>query len=183
MNIQRRYLNSVIAILSLSSLSVMADDLFTTRSGRIGCGGTFTATSQQSTWDIRNFSDTTTLTIDRMRFYDALGGLRFDSANSGLPVSLNGVLGVGDNKLEPNQTVTYNSDSLQQQGILVLGMPVPFQFVIDWSAPVKTAPLAGSLTRISYSVNNIIDPNTGNQVRRAELGRAIVLCRDLPVDR
>ena len=185
MSIQKRFLSVAVAILGFSTLSAMADE-DSARYGRIGCGGTFTSQSQQSTWDIRNFSDTLPITIDRMRIYDAMGGLRFDSQSSGgLPTSLNGVLGVGDRSLEPNQTVTYNTDSLQQQGILVLGIPVPLQLVIDWSATDKVANLAGSLTRISYSISNIYDSNTGtyNQVRGPELGRAIVVCRNLPVSR
>ena len=176
-------LATVIAIFGFSSALAMADNIEGARNGRIGCGGTLTAQSQLSIWDIRNFSDTTAIRIDRMRIFDALGAVRFDSRSSGLPVSLNGVLGAGDDLLEPSQTVTYNTDSFQQQGIVVVGMPVPFQFVIDWSASEKVAPLAGSLTRISHSLSNVFDPNTGTttSLRGPELGRAIIACRDLPV--
>lgn len=172
MRTNKLFISIAAIFLGLSSVPVMADSDDGARSGRIGCGGTFTAQSQLAVWDIRNFSDTAPISIDRMRIYDALGALRFDSAVSGLPVSLNGVLGAGDNLLEQNQTVTYNTDSLQAQGILVAGIPVPLQLVIDWSATQKVAHLAGSLTRISYSLVN--------QVRGQELGRAIAACRNLP---
>jgi hypothetical protein len=181
----KRILCVLVAVFGFSTVSALADTDDSARSGRLGCGGTFTAQSQLSIWDIRNFSDTLPISINRMRIYDATGAMIFDSATSGLPVSLNGVLGSGDNQLEPNQTVTYNTDSMQQQGILVPGIPVPLQLLIDWSATERVAHLAGSLTRISHSLNSVFNPATGttSQVRGQELGRAIIGCRNLPVSR
>ena len=181
----KRLVFMLVAVLGFSPVPALAGNDESARSGRLGCGGTFTAQSQLSIWDIRNFSDTQPISINRMRIYNAMGAVIFDSATSGLPVSLNGVLGAGDNQLEPSQTVTYNTDSMQQQGILMPGIPVPLQLVIDWSATERVAHLAGSLTRISFSLNNVFNPTTGttSQVRGQELGRAIIGCRNLPVSR
>lgn len=185
MRFKKLYLCLVAVVFSFGTVTVMADSDEGARYGQIGCGGSFTSLSQFTVWDFRNFSTTLPISIDRMRIYDALGAVRFDSSVSGLPASLNGVLGAGDNQLEANQTVTYNTDSLQQQGILVAGIPVPLQLLIDWSAAAKVAHLAGSFTRISYSLTNVVDPVTGTtrQVRGQELGRAIAACRNLPVSR
>lgn len=120
------------------------------RQGTVSCGGSnflrLAGTEIQFTsYNLRNLSSTTPITIERLVFFDATGSVLFDSAVSGLPLFDNGILGPSDNVLEPNQTahldtigvVPFLPDTLR-----------PIQLQISWTAPERVLTLDVAAVRI-----------------------------------
>jgi len=143
------------------SLTLAANGAF---ARTLGCGGSYSST-QASFWNLRNYDDLGSITILRVRFYDAQGALLFDSSVSGIPASDNGVLGAADNTLAPHQTAQFSSDALQSASVLpsLTSNQQPIELLVDWAAPPKAQPLQGGLTRASRS-------STGTELGRAGYG-------------
>lgn len=115
----------------------------------IGHGGT---EIQWTNYVFRNFNSTTPITIRRLVFFDAQGGVLFDSNVNGFPGFDNGVLGPSDNVLNANQTA-----SLHTLGMDPLSSTQrPIQLEIEWAAPEKALTLDVAVVRSS----NRRDPET-----------------------
>jgi len=129
------------------------------RSGGVGCGGQYVGNTQATNWTLRNWNEDATITLERVRFYDAQGQLLYDSAVSGIPVTDNTVLGPTDNTLEAHQTTIFSTDQLQAVGVLppLAFNQRPMQLVVDWSAgrsrAAPTSPPAASFRARSRSTN------------------------------
>jgi hypothetical protein len=164
------------AVMALAAfVPAKADNVDTGRSGSVGCGGSFTPYNVFA-WTLRNFNETDALTITRMRIFDAQGGLRYDSLVSGLPLSLNGLLGPNNKQLGANQTTVFNSDQLQQQGVLVSGMPLPLQVLFDWTAQSRVVPLSATFVRMDHNIQP-------DGTRGAQNGLDIASCQNLAINK
>jgi hypothetical protein len=139
--------------LGLAGISHAAnvDDDTKARQGVVRCGGNQFIRQNGSeihftTYTIRNVSSTTPITVERLTFFDATGGVLFDSSISGFPLFQGGVLGPADNVLEPNQTTQLNSND-----VILTFLPEnlrPIQLEITWSAPERVLTLQASAVRI-----------------------------------
>jgi hypothetical protein len=138
----------------------------------LACGGNL-STAQASNWVFRNFNERAPITITRMRFFDAQGGLIFDSLTNGMPAASNGVLGPDDSVLKPHQTAQFTSDALIADGTLV-PLPAtqrPIMLLVNAVARGGAQPLAGTLTRITRSVD------TGAEIARTASACTVVMAR------
>jgi len=157
----------------------------TGRQGVVRCGGNnflrLNGTEIQFTaWVLRNFNSGDSITIDRMRVWDADGDVRFDSANGGLPPTENGILGPTNSVLGPNQTAQFNSDDiipfLQDQ------TQRPIQLEIQWSAARRVLALDAVNNRVVRT--RVVAPTTppnGNQLD--ERSRAATPCVTIELKR
>lgn len=148
-------------------------------SGRLMCGGNYAVNSagikiQGAFWTLRNRNDAGAITVTAIRIYDARGTLIYDSSVSGLPPSVNEVLGPDNAVLAPHQAVLFSTDQLLSSGALV---PLPrshrpIELDVDWSGKGSLLPLSGSVTRVTRS-----------GVTGEDIARAGFACRDthLPV--
>lgn len=122
------------------------------RQGTVRCGGNQLLRQggneiQFTSYVLRNFSSTTPITIRRLVFFDANGGVLYDTTTSGFPAFENGVLGTANQVLGANRTAL-----LDTIGLLPLNLPNtqrPIQLEIDWAAPEKVLTLDVSLVRIA----------------------------------
>lgn len=174
MNNKYGVLISCLAVFSISLANVaLADDDYDKPSrGVLRCGGNHFirvggSELQFTSYNLRNQNSTVTITIDAMRAFNASGAVIFDSAVTGLPSAANGILGPGDNTLEPNQTAQILSYDFLP---FLAQNDRPIQVEIEWSAPVRGIPLAAASTRISRSRDAV----TGQQ--REERGRDTSAC-------
>lgn len=142
-----------------TTLADTAEGPLRAREGVVRCGGNnFLRLSgteiQFAFYQLRNFDTTNSITIDRMRFFDATGAVLADSAVSGLPPSQNGILGPANNTLHPNQTALFDSSTF------LANLPQtnrPIQLEIEWSS-------AGSALTLGVTVAHVSrerDPATG----------------------
>ena len=86
-----------------------ADGATRARSATVMCGGNnFVRLGgtqvHRAVYTMRNYDPVRSITIDRIRFFDATGASLFDSDVAGFPAFGNGVLGPADQTLEPNQS-------------------------------------------------------------------------------
>ena len=133
-------------------------------------------------WSFRNFNDTESIIIERIRLYDATGALRFDSdTDGGLPPDRNGNLLPG-NVLGPHQSLQFSSDTLVLSNDPTADIPAdtffpilidqsknPVQFVVNWSALEENLALDGSIVRRRLNSDG------------TESGRSSRFCRHLPI--
>lgn len=173
-------LTLAVGFLAMASVTdTWAEGVQRARAGAISCGGNYAVNSsgvvtQTAIWTLRNRNDATALTITHLRIFDALGAVIYDSSDSGLPDSTNGVLSPNNSVLGPHQSTQFSTDQLLNAGALT---PLPrtrrpIEFVVDWSANRPVAiPLTGGLTRISRS------GTTGE-----ELSRTGFSCHNLGMD-
>lgn len=126
-----------------------ADGATRARSATVMCGGNnFVRLGgtqvHRAVYTMRNYDPVRSITIDRIRFFDATGASLFDSDVAGFPAFGNGVLGPADQTLEPNQSAQLASDSLLPN----LGSALrPIQLRIDWSARPRALLLETVLVR------------------------------------
>ena len=140
-----------------------------TRGGVLRCGGTnslrLSGTEIQFTaWDLRNLSSASSVTVERVKVFDAYGNVLFDSSSSGLPPFLAGVylgpatnMAPANNVLGPNQTTGLSSYDVV--GFLTPAQR-PIQVEFAWSAPIAVPPLDVRAIRLSRERN----PATGEQL-------------------
>lgn len=148
--------------------------------GIVACGGNHFdrvggTEGQRARYTLRNLSADQSIFIDRIRMFDAQGGILFDSTASGLPTFFNGVLGPGDNSLDPHQSAHLRSEDVLSGPLSSTQRPI--QTVIDWSANAKVLLLEASLVRISRR----LDVTTGKL--REERGRHQYDCRHIRIVR
>ena len=113
------------------------------RGGQVSCGGNnflrVNGTEQQTTlWVLHNFDPTEPIIINELRVYNATGAIIYDSVVSGLPASLNGLIGPLNNTLNPHQTASFDSDvflDFLDQNVR------PIQLVVAWSSARRAFPL------------------------------------------
>ena len=147
----------------------------TAREGVIRCGGNHFlrlggTEAHFTSYPLRNFDSANGITINRMRVFDAPGNVLFDSANSGLPTSEDGIIGPGNNVIGPNQSVLFDSHDL------VPYLPVanrPIQLEIVWSAPVRV------LTLDAVTVRIVRARNTAGGGLGEERSRHAIDCRSI----
>jgi len=145
---------------TLLAQAATIDDDTEARSGTLGCGGNHLQANgdptprQETWWVFRNYSDDTTVRIDRYRFYDALGNVLFDSDVSGMPPSFNSVPA---DTVGPNQTAQLSSRQLTS---VIPGLYTatatdsslrPITLKVDWRADKKVLLLEGRWVRQSYN--------------------------------
>lgn len=140
----------VATILSLGFVGAMpADAAETARKGLVRCGANnflrmAGAEVQTTSLTLRNFDTAQPITITRLRVYNALGSVIYDSAASLLPVFSNGLLGPGDNTLNPHQTSSVFFDSFLS---FLPQTDRPLQLIVEWSSVNAAVPLhVGSTT-------------------------------------
>lgn len=147
--------------------------------GSVSCGGNALfrmggTEAHRSTMILRNFSDSDSISLDRVRVYDATGALIFDSNASGMPPFVNNVLSSSDNMLNPRQSAQLNlADFIPAQGKDTR----PLQTVFDWSAtePTLTLDIVHVRTVSDY------DPATGKVGR--QIARNAGACRTTSLTR
>lgn len=111
---------------------------------------------------MRNRSERSSITVDRILFFDATGQMIYDTSLSGFPQFSNGVLGPHNRVLAPNQTGQLDVTSFLPY---LTEAQRPMQAEIHWSAPKKALPLSVDLIRLVQQ----IDPAT--RARGAEKTR------------
>ncbi|HEX2829446.1 MAG TPA: hypothetical protein VHP37_24075 [Burkholderiales bacterium] len=167
------------AVLSSFACAAYADrseGAATARQGTMRCGGNHFlrlagSEIQFTSWVFRNFDSTQSITLDRLRVFDANGATLFDSASSTLPPSEEGNIGPGNNVLAPNMTVQFNSEDVLPAFLTQQTRPV--QLELQWSSAQKVLTLDGITVRVSRQR----DPSTGAQL--AERGRHAIDCRTI----
>ena len=145
------------------------------RHGTVRCGGSNFlqqngAESHSTSYNFRNLSSTTPITIDRIVFWDATGGVLFDSVVSGFPTFQNAILGPSDQALGPNQSA--DLDTLTLLPFLPQNRR-PVQMEATWSAPAKVLTLDVSFVSITRERDSI----TGAELQ--ERSRAFMDCRTI----
>jgi hypothetical protein len=169
----------VLALLSQASLAGHGDADAVAFGGTTACGGNhFNRVAgnegQRSSYILRNYNDSDSIKIERIRMVDATGAVLFDSAVSGMPTFFNGVLGAGDDSLEPHQTAQLRSQD-------VLSAPLgssqrPIQTLVDWTAEKKVLLLDAVLVRVSRD-RDIVTGQLGD-----ERGRHLLECRHVKIN-
>jgi hypothetical protein len=113
------------------------------REGQVRCGGNHflrvNNTEEHTTnYTLANVDPTEPIIINELRVYNATGAIIYDSVVSGLPASLNGLIGPLNNTLFPNQSVVITTDTF----LPYLAQDVrPIQLVIAWSSARRVLPL------------------------------------------
>lgn len=168
---------SLISLLATTPLFVTAspteqDDRAV--SGTIVCGGNHAdrlggTEAQRTSYVWRNYNDSLSININRLTIYDANGAVLVDHDATTLPTAFNGVIGGGDNTLEPFQTALYRSADL-------LGAPLarnnrPITTRIEWSAESKALIPEMGWVRTARRQEISFD-EFGNQIRRSREDRA-----------
>jgi hypothetical protein len=154
-------------LLSLASLGPSQardrdiDDDVKARNGTVRCGGSNHLRQGGSeihftSYNLRNVSSTTPITIERLTFFDANGSVLFDSNTSGFPPFSNAVLGPSDNVLDPNQTAQLDSTDVLP---FLPENQRPIQLEVVWSAAERVLILEAGQVRIGRQR----DPVTGAQ--------------------
>ena len=170
-------------VLSLSSAGALyaanIDDDTKARQGVVRCGGNnflrqSGAEIHFNSYSLRNLSSTTPITVERLKFFDAMGSVLFDSGTSGFPLFENEILGPSDNVLDPNQTAQLDTLGLMP---FLPETQRPIQLEITWSAPERVLTLEVSGSRISRQR----DPVTGGLL--AERSRGSAGCRTIDLRR
>jgi len=129
------------------------------REGQVRCGGNHFlringAEQHTTTYFLANFDPTEPITINELRVFDATGAIIYDSAVSGLPASLNGLIGPLNNTLYPHQSVQITTETF----LPYLAQDVrPMQLVIAWSSARRALPLDVGASRQARERN----PTTG----------------------
>jgi hypothetical protein len=111
--------------------------------GTVACGGNFReSTNTTARWTIHNVNNGRSITLNRMRVYQAGGTKAYDSSNDGLATSST-VVPFGN--IGPHQTISFKSEVLITNGFLPAELPGnqrPVTVIFDWSStngkPVTT---------------------------------------------
>lgn len=168
---------ATLGAIALPGYAARSEATATARQGVIRCGGNHFVRLGGSevhftSYPVRNFDSTGSIRIDRMRLFDGLGNVLFDSVTAGgLPPSESGLLGGAANVLGPNQSVLFDT--------LDMGIPFqspatrPLQLEIEWSSPKSVLSLDAFTIRISRQR----DPLTGAIL--TERGRHAGECRSI----
>lgn len=141
--------------------------------GTVTCGGVYYIRNggteiQRSTYVLRNVSEKNTISLNRIRVFNASGTVLFDSELSGIPASYNGVITANDNGLDPRQTANLRlADLISTQN----RYDRPLQTVINWTSDTRTLTLDTAHVR----TNTDIDPATGKIGKQR--GRHASACR------
>ena len=88
-----------------------------------GTGGT--VLTKTSSWSFRNYNDSASIKIDRIRIYDGYGDLLHDA----MPPTTSSN-GIDPSNVEPHSTINFGSNSF----FGATSPKRPFQFVLDWSS-------------------------------------------------
>jgi len=135
--------------------------------GRVVCTGNFQESSSTTTrWTIHNVDNKRSITLDRMRVYQADGTKVYDSSNDGLATSST-VVPFG--KIRPYQTVSFKSETLITNGFLPAELPGdqrPVKVIFDWSSNSEKDVIT------PYVINTRHSTSTG-ETRHARDCRAI----------
>lgn len=153
--------------------------------GTVVCGGNHFIRNggkemQWANYVLRNYNKNSPIQIDRIRAYSAQGVLMKDYVGTNMPAARNGVIGSGDNVIDPFQTAHVRTlDILGNQGLSLADRPI--QVRINWSAAQPVKLLESSLVRIARERIVQTDPNTGAQTIKygAERGRHLYECRTI----
>lgn len=113
-----------------------ADGTARARAATVMCGGNnFTRLGgtqvHRAVYTLRNYDPARSITIDRIRFFDATGAVLYDSVGDGFPPFGNGVLSSTDRTQDPNQSAQLSSNSVLEE---LDSTKRPVQLRIDWSA-------------------------------------------------
>jgi hypothetical protein len=86
-------------------------------SGTVACGGAYFnrqggTEAHRTSYTLRNVDAMTSINIDRIRVFDAIGETRFDSDSDGFPIFQNEVLSSADTVLDPHQSAQLNLDAM-----------------------------------------------------------------------
>lgn len=149
------------------------------RAGTLRCGGSNHLRQggtelHFTSYNLRNFSTTTPITVERLTFFDANGMVLFDSNVSGFPTFSNGVLGPADNVLDPNQTAQVESTDVLP---FLPENQRPVQLEVVWSAPARVL----LLDVVGVRLVRQRDPVTGAQLQ--ERSRDAGSCRTISAGR
>ena len=131
----------------------------TARQGLVRCGGNnFLRVSNtemhQTAYTLRNFDPAQPIVINGLRIFNATGAIIYDSAVSGLPAALNGLIGPANNILNPRQSTTIlTADFLP----FLAQTERPIQLLLAWSSANPAMPLDVGASRIVRER----DPTTG----------------------
>lgn len=140
-----------VCVLLTSSTGVFAGPKKAT-AGTLACGGNQLIRNggtefHQSNYVFRNLNDVSSINIDGIRIYNALGIQIADYPGSALPKFTNGILGSLDSSLDAHQTAQLISrDLFGNAGFAKSERPV--QVIIDWSSSAPVTPLKVSLVRL-----------------------------------
>jgi hypothetical protein len=130
--------------------------------GLVRCGGNnFLRASNtevhQTNYTLRNFDPAQPIVINGLRVFNATGAIIYDSAVSGLPPALNGLIGPANNTLNPHQSTVI----LTSSNFLPFLAPTdrPIQLLLAWSSASPAVPLD---VRAIFIVRER-DPATGDE--------------------
>jgi len=137
-------LGSLVAVMmmagSMPAQAAFSDQDDRAFGGTIACGGNhffrMNGTEAHNTrYVLRNYGDIP-VRIEQMTMYDANGNVLLSANGATLPTFRNGVLGAGDNSLNPNETALLASEDVLSSGLASNARPI--QLVIEWAADRKT---------------------------------------------
>ena len=144
----------------LLSGGLAAADSIKVRGGTLACGGNHFSRIEgtelhRTSYIFRNFSGYATVTIKRVRVFDANGNVLFDFPGVELPASANTVLG-------PHQTTQINTADILFEDLDSTARPI--QSHVEWSygQRQKDVALSGS------TVRTVRDSDTGTELSRAD---------------
>jgi len=156
-------------------------------SGTIVCGGSHfdrrnRTEAHRTTYVFRNFNTDLPIHFNRLTVYDATGAVIEDHDGTTLPLSSNGVLGGGDNSLDPRQSAQYQSSAL-------VGAPLPssrrpIQLHVEWSSDARALIPEFVGVRTSRRQEVSFD-SAGNEIVRIreERGRHVKECRSVEINK
>lgn len=156
-------------------------------SGTIVCGGSHfdrrnRTEAHRTTYVFRNFNTDLAINFNRLTVYDATGAVIADHDGTTLPLSSNGVLGGGDNILDPRQSAQYQSSAL-------VGAPLPasrrpIQVYVEWSSDARALIPEFVGVRTSRRQEVSFD-QVGNEIvrTREERGRHVKECRSVEINK
>lgn len=127
---------SVVMLLgSTEVIATSAEGSNRASSGTVVCSGNFSSINgHKARWIIHNISDSLAITLNRMRVFSAGGTALYDSNTDGLAPSRTVVpFGI----MQPNQTITFQSEELIAAGLLPGNLPGnerPVKVIFDWSS-------------------------------------------------
>jgi len=121
--------------ITADALATSAEGSRRASSGTVVCSGNFhTLNGIQARWIIHNISDSTAITLNRMKVYSADATVLYDSDVDG-PAPSKTVVSFGT--MQPNQTITFGSEDLIAVGLLPGDLPGnqrPVKVIFDWTS-------------------------------------------------
>ncbi len=156
-------------------------------SGTMACGGNhfnrLGGTETHNTrYILRNYGDTP-VRIEQLTVYAADGSVLFSGDGTSLPPFVNGVLGPGDNVLNPNETANLRTEDFLNPLPSNLR---PISMKIEWAADSRTLIpdfvwVRNTFRREAFDV----DPQTGETIfrNRETRGRHLNNCRSVVINK